>query len=264
MSRKMSNADVGDEKDLVEASSPLAILKKNKERFKFRFHRTPHSQLNEQLLVTLTILFSLLVFVVAPLQASGVLEGRYFGLIFGAALIPAAFMLAQNWYAAGSIVAAILIIVVASETELRNSTIVDSYLDASAWLLAGVTLTVVVSRAVFGPGKVTVRRVVGGILIYLTIGLTFVALFGIFALSLPEAFRGIDPSKGQFGIAGDLIYFSFVTLTTIGYGDITPLHPYVRGVANLEAVIGQLYPATLLARLVTLEITSQSKESLES
>jgi hypothetical protein len=53
-----------------------------------------------------------------------------------------------------------------------------------------------------------------------------------------------------------LIYFSFVTLTTIGYGDIVPLHPYARGLANLEAVIGQLYPATLLARLVTLEITS--------
>jgi hypothetical protein len=59
--------------------------------------------------------------------------------------------------------------------------------------------------------------------------------------------------QGNFGI-GNLIYFSFVTLTTIGYGDVVPLHPYARGLANVEAIIGQLYPATLLARLVTLEL----------
>jgi hypothetical protein len=51
-----------------------------------------------------------------------------------------------------------------------------------------------------------------------------------------------------------LLYFSFTTLTTAGFGDITPLHPLARNLANLESVIGQLYPATLLARLVSLEL----------
>ena len=50
------------------------------------------------------------------------------------------------------------------------------------------------------------------------------------------------------------LYFSTTTFSTIGYGDIVPLHPYARGLANIEAIIGQLYPATLLARLVTLEL----------
>jgi hypothetical protein len=45
------------------------------------------------------------------------------------------------------------------------------------------------------------------------------------------------------------IDFSFVTLTSTGYGDIVPMHPIARSLANLEAIIGQLYPATLLARL---------------
>jgi len=201
----------------------------------------------------LTILLSLLVFVVAPLQANGVITGRYFGLIFGCALIPAAFMLAANLLAAGTIVCAIVLIVIASE--IRQSTIADAYLDAIAWLIAGITLSAVVARAVFGPGKVTFHRIVGGILLYLTIGLTFVALFGLVALNVSDAFKGLETLQGNFAIAGNLIYFSFVTLTTIGYGDIVPLHPYARGLANLEAVIGQLYPATLLARLVTLELT---------
>ncbi len=56
----------------------------------------------------------------------------------------------------------------------------------------------------------------------------------------------------------DFIYFSFVTLTTVGYGDIAPVHPFARSLCNVEAVIGQLYPATLLARLVSLEIGSRS------
>ena len=59
-------------------------------------------------------------------------------------------------------------------------------------------------------------------------------------------------------LASDLIYFSFVTLTTTGYGDVFPLHPIARSLCNLEAVIGQLYPATLLARLVTLEMAHRS------
>jgi voltage-gated potassium channel Kch len=224
---------------------------------RFRIRRMRDQKLSDELLTTLTILLSILVFVIAPLQANGVIAGRYFGLIFAAVLIPAAFMLAANWYAAGAMVLAILLIAVASEMEFRDSTIVDVYLDAVAWLIAGLTLSSVVARAVFGPGKVTFHRILGGVLLYLTIGLTFVALFGLISLNVPDAFKGLEPLRGNyFAVAGNLIYFSFVTLTTIGYGDIVPLHPYARGLANLEAVIGQLYPATLLARLVTLEITS--------
>ena len=218
-----------------------------------------NTQLSDKLLTTLTILLTLLIFVIAPLQASGVVSGRYFGLIFGAVLVPAAFMLAANWVAAGSILAAIVLILVAAEMEFRQPTLMDTFLDSLAWLIAGVTLSAVVARTVFGPGKVTLHRIVGGILLYLTIGLTFVAVFGLIALLVPDAFKGLEPPQGNFAIAGNLVYFSFVTLTTIGYGDIVPLHPYARGLANLEAVIGQLYPATLLARLVTLELTHEMK-----
>ena len=220
--------------------------------------REPH-KLSDGLLTTLTVLFAFLIFVVSPLQASGVLSGHLFGLIFGFVLIPAAFMLAANWVAAGSIFAAIVMILVASEMEFRNHTLVDTLLDAIAWLIAGITLSVVVARTVFGPGKVTFHRIVGGVLLYLTIGLTFVAVFGLIALFVPDAFKGLEMAQGNFAIAGNLVYFSFVTLTTIGYGDIVPLHPYARGAANLEAVIGQLYPATLLARLVTLELAHEMK-----
>src|SRR5579863_5845918 len=64
------------------------------------FERAQDGQLSDKLLTALTLLLSLLVFVVAPLEANGVIAGRSFGLVFGMILIPAAFMLAANRLAA--------------------------------------------------------------------------------------------------------------------------------------------------------------------
>jgi hypothetical protein len=58
-----------------------------------------------------------------------------------------------------------------------------------------------------------------------------------------------------------LTYFSFATLTTTGYGDLVPVHPLARSLANLEAVIGQLFPATLLARIVALHLEHSRRAS---
>jgi hypothetical protein len=62
----------------------------------------------------------------------------------------------------------------------------------------------------------------------------------------------------------ELLYFSFTSLTTMGYGDITPVHPLARSLANLEALIGQLYPAILIARLVSMEIESSARKEQKS
>jgi hypothetical protein len=111
----------------------------------------------------------------------------------------------------------------------------------------------VVARAVFSPGRVTYHRIIGAILVYLSIALTFVALYSIVGLLVPKAFSGMIFEDNP-ALASNVIYFSFVTLTSTGYGDVFPLHPVARSLCNLETIIGQLYPATLLARLVSLEI----------
>jgi ion channel len=205
-------------------------------------------RVSDQLLTALTILLPLLLFVVAPLQANGVISGTLFGIMFGLMLIPAIVMLSDDRMAVGAILIALILVFVAA---VRQGTLLDRYLDAVAWLITGLTLSVVVARAVFARGRVTFHRVIGGVLLYLTI---VVALFGFLVLLVPNPLSNLGTLQGNLGI-GNLIYFSFVTLTTIGYGDVVPLHPYARGLANVEAIIGQLYPATLLARLVTLELS---------
>ena len=134
---------------------------------------------------------------------------------------------------------------------------VDVYLVTCAWMIVGLTLGFVVTRAVFAPGQVTFHRIMGAVLLYLNIGITFMALFSFVALMVPNAFSGMGTLQDDLGVARKMIYFSFVTLTSVGYGDISPLHPFARSLANIEAIIGQLYPATLLARLVTLEIAGR-------
>jgi hypothetical protein len=106
-------------------------------------------------------------------------------------------------------------------------------------------------------GAVTADKIYGALCVYLLIGLTW----GFMFLTL----EGVQPGSFQFGQArstgiekdpATLVYFSFVTLSTVGYGDITPLSPPARSFAFMEAIIGQIYLAVLVARLVGLYIAS--------
>jgi Ion channel len=212
-------------------------------------------RLSDPLLTALTVMLAVLMFVIAPLQAVGVVGAHYFGFAFGLMLVVAVFVVSGSVMALTATLFAFSLVVVATILRLRQPSAIDIYLDASAWLIAGLTLAIVVASAVFAPGKVNFHRIVGAILLYLDIGLIFVALFCLVALLDPSAFTGLPLlSDNLLAIAGNLIYFSFATLTSVGYGDIVPLHPFARSLANIEAIIGQLYPATLLARLVTLEL----------
>ncbi len=92
----------------------------------------------------------------------------------------------------------------------------------------------------------------GVVNVYLMIGICFSFLFALFAIFDPGLFVGKfmdEPLRDQ--IYG-FIYFSFVTLTTLGYGDVTPNQPFVGTLTYMEALIGQLYLAILVARLVGL------------
>lgn len=117
------------------------------------------------------------------------------------------------------------------------------FLAALVWLITG---------RVFRGGGINVHRIYGAIAVYLIIGILWGEFYVLIYLFEPASFY-FDPAT-QFGEPpiSELIYFSFTTLTTVGFGDIIPVHPMARSLATLEALVGQLYPAVLLARLVTL------------
>jgi hypothetical protein len=108
----------------------------------------------------------------------------------------------------------------------------------------------------FKPGDITFQRIEGSIVVYLLMGLVFAFIFHtIYLFEGESSFNNI----GGADIKG-FLYYSFTTLTTVGYGDISPVHPLARSFANLEALIGQLYPAILIARLVSMEFESSNRK----
>lgn len=119
-------------------------------------------------------------------------------------------------------------------------------------------LTWLFARHVFGPGLVTGNKLAGAVCVYLLIGLLFATLHAAIAAIQPGAYvgPGMGPDDAGLGTGGEFhfIYFSFVTITTLGYGDILPTTPTSETVSWLEAVIGQLFVAITIARLVGLHI----------
>lgn len=210
----------------------------------------------DSLLTILTLLLLLLMFVLSPLQAGGVIAVQPMGFFVALALIAGAVVLSGSKTAFVLMVVAVTINVVAAVRRHYAPSNLDIAMVACGWIIVAVTLGWVVARAVFAAGSITYHRIIGAVLLYLLIAVTFASLFVFVDLIFPKAFSGLTVSDSP-GLASDLIYFSLVTLTSTGYGDIFPVHPIARSLCNLETIIGQLYPATLLARLVTLELAGR-------
>ena len=116
--------------------------------------------------------------------------------------------------------------------------------------------SLVILRQVVRPGPVTTARVLGAIAVYLLLGIGWANAYHVSDHVFPGSFVA---STAQPIKVADWMYFSFVTLTTVGYGDIVPVHRVARSLATAEALTGQLYIAVLLARLVSLEVSGRNR-----
>jgi hypothetical protein len=222
-----------------------AGLEKRFERWRDRY--------SDPLMTALTVLLLLLMFVIAPLQASGNLYVEGVGFIIGFTMIGGALIMSGSIPLLMIMLVALVMNGTAVLLRLRAPSLLDIYLIACAWLIIGSALAYVVGSGVFGPGRVNYHRIIGAIFLYFLIAMIFVTFYILIGLLLPDAFSGLKVEDSP-ALASNLIYFSFMTLTSTGYGDIVPVQPIARSLSNLESIIGQLYPATLLARLVTLEL----------
>ena len=209
------------------------------------------------LLTFLTAVLTLMIFVFAPLQAAGVFIFQTFAIAGLLVMIGGALMISRNPLALGLMWIAFIANFAVFFLRLYYPWPYNLHLLAGAWLIISVALGIVVAKAVFGEGRTTYHRVVGAVLLYLLIAVAFATLFAFVGLSVPDAFKGIA-FEDDSALASSVFYLSFVTLTSTGFGDIVPVHPLARSLSNIESVIGQLYPATILARLVTLELRADA------
>jgi hypothetical protein len=181
-----------------------------------------------------------------PVAAFGLLTVVFFVVVASPSLVPTL------------VIVAALLFNAAAAVSLRLAGGAVGATPLVFWLDAiGVTLSIgglswVVIRLVFAPGAIDRYRIVGAIVLYLNIALLFDAFYRLILELSPGAFGGVSNPFSATRWTGELMYFSMTTLTTVGYGDIVPIHPIARSLSNLEGLLGQLYPAIILARIMTL------------
>jgi len=119
-----------------------------------------------------------------------------------------------------------------------------------------VWMTWLAARQVLFTGSITSNDIVGAICIYMLLGLIWAMLYLFLAEAVPGAFNGLPqaPWLENFSAA---IYFSFVTITTLGYGDISPAMPLARFLVYMEAIVGVFYMAILVASLIGVRMSDR-------
>ena len=208
-------------------------------------------------LTVMAVLLALMIFILAPIQATIGIMFLPLGALMVVVMTVGLYILAARWIVLIPIGLAGLMHFALRLLRDENDPIRPHiYLLASLWLTLSATFAGVVARAVYADGRVTTHRIVGAILLYLLIALIFASLYLFVGASFPGAFRNLNIADTPH-LGADIIYFSLTTLTSVGYGDIVPVHPIARSLCNLESTCGQLYPAILLARLVSLHLEAK-------
>lgn len=143
------------------------------------------------------------------------------------------------------------------------------WLILSSHVAFGATFAVLetfVLRRVLTHSRVTRQTVLGAICGYLMIGFVFAFVYAGLTFVMPDAIAiggqplDVEQITNFDKHVSELVYFSFITLATVGYGDIVPVSPLARSLAVVEALLGQLYLAAFVARLVGAMATPSSKE----
>jgi hypothetical protein len=126
-------------------------------------------------------------------------------------------------------------------------------LDRIFWLAFASYLCLIVFREIFSSKMVGSKEIYGAISVYILLGFLFSQIYEIILVLNPEALS-FDPKNFGGGSlqSGDIIYFSFVTLATVGYGDLVPASPVTRSVCVAESIIGIMYVAIFIARFVSI------------
>jgi hypothetical protein len=148
------------------------------------------------------------------------------------------------------------------------SPIVETVSAIASCLFLAVTVVALVSR-LFMVRSVTLDTISAGICAYLLMGITFAYAFAVVELQNPHSFseallqRHAGSAAPLIASLHSFIYYSFVCLTTTGFGDISPVSEGARSLSVMESVFGQLYVAILIARLVSLEVAQSMMKERE-
>jgi len=206
------------------------------------------------------VFLCLALFVGAPLAATWKRGAILFEILFSLLLVSGVVTLARKPILTLTIsLLTFATLVLRWGTEASASPVLRSWGEVLAILLLAIFTSLVLVQ-VFREGPITAYRIQGAIVVYLLMGVMWSVAYQLVLRLVPGAFAFAQGPREAAPADYRLVYYSFITLTTIGYGDITPVHPAARSLAVAEGLVGQLYPAILIARLVSMELETRRRK----
>jgi len=224
-----------------------------------RFIHLWQDRLRDPALTVLLALELCTIFLAVPLAAKGLPIAQAVGDTLILLVIAIVVMLSLRWNAIILILLGLAAHFASVVVNAEASPISVATLRRGGDILTFSALTWVVAHAVYAPGRITFRRLQGAIVMYLNFATIFAAAYGLIWELSPGAFANLVAPEGGPEEIGSMLYFSFTTLTTTGYGDIVAIDPFARSLANFESVLGQFFIAITVARLVTMELADRRR-----
>jgi hypothetical protein len=224
--------------------------------------RAWQDRIRDPSLTVLLVLQVCAIFVAAPLAAKGLPMARTVADALVLAVLVIVVMLSHKW---GAIVVILLGLAATAASFLWTgewlpvSGTIATIARHAGEILAFSALIWVVAHAVYAPGRITLHRLQGAMVIYLNLAVIFAAAYGLIWELIPDSFANIAVPTLDPREVGTMLYFSLTTLTTTGYGEIVPVDPFARSLANLESVIGPFFLAITVARLVSMELADRRR-----
>lgn len=211
----------------------------------------------------LILLVLLLSFVVIPsyITDTNALSGIWLNLIFSAILLSSLYLVAHQRieFLIGCLIAAATLVFSWSDY-IRTDTL-GSHTAVGMYIVFFCYIIFMLARYLFETAEVSANMIYASVCLYLLMGLMWMFIYFWIEKTHPGSFSNIriSPDSDHSFLLVHFSYFSFVTISTLGYGDITPLTRIARSWTTLEAITGQFYLAIVVARLVGLHISAKRR-----
>jgi hypothetical protein len=211
----------------------------------------------ERSLTAFLILLIVEIFVLAPLQITGFAFRLINGMVFTLLLLVGLLTMTKR-REFQALATMIVVLTILTRVARRFFGVAGlEVLDGVLVLLCTIGFLVIVLWQVYREGPVTAHRIQGAVAGYLLLSVIFAIAYSLAETIQPGSFQMSsvqDQLRSELVMDRSFYYFSVVTLTTTGFGDITALSYPARTLVMMEALIGQLYTAILIARLVSLHV----------
>ncbi|MBV8458331.1 MAG: two pore domain potassium channel family protein [Acetobacteraceae bacterium] len=214
--------------------------------------RIPHG---ETVLPYLLAALIVLMFVASPLADIGLLNRPLIGTMMIVVILAGLFALGGRGPFAAAVIALGVVLLVLQVLVIFITESWFDFLAEFAGVLFFISLCLVLLLSVFAPGRITINRVLGAIAVYLLLAMFFAESFDIVdRFTEGDAFiMGQQPTP-YTAPGARFFYLSVISLTSVGFGDMAPVHPFARSLVMLEAILGQIYTTVILAWMVSLAV----------